>query len=200
MATARGSAGGFAALRDVVHAHGVPFATEAAGHAAVAVIDSMRLPSALSDLYLRHGPVAGSSLPWLIEDLRLYSMLELPDALEGYGWSGPARTPLPSWPSTWVVIASLSADPFLVDVQESGSPVYFARHGAGSWTPQRVAPTPAAFLAALVRFYGLFLGDLARDVWNEDGDPRPHVLPEVRRVLAAGLPATEAENFTSIFE
>ncbi|TVT42845.1 hypothetical protein FNT36_01770 [Hymenobacter setariae] len=54
-------------------------------------------------------------------------------------------------PSWYVVAANYFDDPFYVDFleQEAGFPVYFSFHGAGTWTPLRVAATLLDFTILL---------------------------------------------------
>ncbi|MFI6673346.1 hypothetical protein [Kribbella sp. NPDC050470] len=136
-----------------------------------------------------------SSIPWLVEELFLFSIRELDTAQDGYRWTGPQRRRLPTWPSNWVVIAAIFGDPFIADVDEPAVPIYFARHGAGYWRADRVAPTAATFLKVLARFESVLLGAFDSDVWDEDGLLRPGFLRAVEDAVTELLPPADSASF-----
>ncbi|MFC9625469.1 hypothetical protein ACFTXM_37765 [Streptomyces sp. NPDC056930] len=70
----------------------------------------------------------------------------------GYRWRGDDGHRLDGWPEEWGVIASRAADPFVADTSVPGTRVGIAIHGAGSWKPFWVAPTPTDFMMLLACF------------------------------------------------
>jgi len=74
----------------------------------------------------------------------------------------------------WYVICSnYFGDPFYVDINEAsiGFPVYFSWHGAGKWTPLRIAATLQAFSEQLALFKSGEASaahfDLTNEFWKE---------------------------------
>ncbi|MFC5263538.1 hypothetical protein ACFPJ1_15600 [Kribbella qitaiheensis] len=190
-----GTQSGFDALQQVLNSHAVPFRTERIPAVSVAdVVSELNLPAVLELLYTQGGPVPSSSVPWVVEELFLFSIRELDTAQDGYRWTGPQRRRLPTWPSNWVVIAAIVGDPFIADVDGPAVPIYFAPHGAGAWRADRVAPTVTTFLEALTRFESVLLGDFDRDVWDEDG-LRPDFLRTVKGALTELLPPAGMASF-----
>ncbi len=184
----------FGVLQRVLNSRGVPFQTERAPEAHLAdAVAELRLPSRVVDLYREYGPAPNSSIPWVVEDLRLFSVTELAAAQEGYAWVQPARTPSSVWPPHRVVIASMFGDPFVANTSEAAVPVELARHGAGTWAPQQVAPSVDAFVLALASLESVLLGDFDRDVWDEQG-LRPAFILAVERRLAEMLPPLDLAN------
>jgi hypothetical protein len=140
----------FEALRSVVTSCDLEFELERFDpNGATGVTRDLELPRDFIVAYASGSPAANSSVPWAVEQLFIFSVADIAAAQDGYRWSGPERRQLPGWSGNWVVVAAVFADPFFVDTSQSGFPVYFVRHGAGEWQPHRVAPTVAAFIAAL---------------------------------------------------
>jgi len=91
------------------------------------------------------------------------SLEDFPFFQDGYRYLGTTREDLTSdkegdWQPGWYVIASsYFDDPFFVDIgeEESGFPVYYAPHGAGSWIPLTVAPGITPFKELLSELEGL---------------------------------------------
>ncbi len=56
-------------------------------------------------------------------------------------------------PTWYLIAANYFDDPFYVDFSEgeTGFPVYFSYHGAGTWTPLRIAATLLEFTALLTK-------------------------------------------------
>ncbi|QLQ17015.1 MAG: SMI1/KNR4 family protein [Micropruina sp.] len=157
------------------------------------------LPEEFTGTYAAAGPADGSSVPWVVEELFLFSLAELPNAQDGYRWSGPDRERLTDWPSSWVVVASVFADPFLVDTREPGFPVRFARHGAGEWRTTLVSPTLAAFYDALAVLESSLLGDFGGDAFDVAG-LRPEFTERVSAALHDVLDPEQAAAFVQTLE
>lgn len=60
-------------------------------------------------------------------------------------------------PTWYLIAANYFDDPFYVDFSEGemGYPVYFSYHGAGSWTPLKVAATVLGFTELLTKLLDL---------------------------------------------
>ncbi len=191
---------GFGALRAELDRHGVSFVTERTSAEDIAQLaGTFRIPIGMMETYSSEGPAGSSSVPWIVEDLRLYSLRELPGALEGYAWTRPQREELPAWPNDWVVIASIFGDPFVVDVADQAAPVYFARWRRGAWQPTRVALALGGFIDALTTFEKVLLDDFDGDAWR-GGDLKEEFLPAVEDRLRANLEPPEVQGFMSTFE
>lgn len=190
----------FERLKAVAASHGHTFDTGPVDRLILdRVSQELALPSGFSTLYAAHSPVRRSSIPWVIEDLLIFSFEELPEAQAGYRWTGADRTPSPSWTATWVVVASLFGDPFFVDTSRQGCPVLFARHGAGSWSSYEVASSMELFIESLVVFETVLLDDFDSDVWEDEGLLTAFV-DEVERKLADVLTPVQASAFAALLE
>jgi hypothetical protein len=185
----------FEALRSVVTSCDLEFELERFDpNGATGVTRDLELPRDFIVAYASGSPAANSSVPWVVEQLFIFSVADLAAAQDGYRWSGPERRQLPGWSGSWVVIAAVFADPFFVDTSQSGFPVYFARHGAGEWQPHRVAPTVAAFIAALASFESVLLREFSGDVWDESGI-RSDFTQRLTKVMAEKLDSADLTNF-----
>ena len=187
----------FDPLRAELQSHGFQLLTASVDRDVVArVAATLGLPPSMADTYAQGGPSPESSIPWVVEDLTLYSITELVAAQEGYRWTGPTQRELPDWPANWVVVGSIFADPFFVDVADDEAPVYFARHGAGRWDAHRVAPSLSDFIAALTSFEAVLLGEFHDDVWDDAG-LRKDFLRAIEVRLAPKLASTDLQAFVS---
>jgi hypothetical protein len=185
----------FDALRSVVTSRGLEFELEQFDpNDTTEATRDMRLPMDFIAAYAPGGPAPNSSIPWVVEELYIFSVVELVAAQDGYRWSGPERRQLPGWSGDWVVVAAVFGDPFFVDISQSGFPVYFARHGAGEWKPHRVAPTMAAFIAALASFESVLLREFSGDVWD-DGGLRADFTQRLTEVMAEKFEPADLANF-----
>ncbi len=101
----------------------------------------------------------------VIEDLCLpenYPTLEnVFDFQDGYAYNSVNNTFLygqkeGDFKESWLVIATnYFADPFFIDFNEASQnfPVYFAYHGAGKWTPRKIADSIDAFHQKIKAIY-----------------------------------------------
>lgn len=160
----------FEKLRKTLDSFGRRFDTEPVDRTRLSeVVAELTLPDVLVDLYVAGSPTPNSWVPWVVEDLALYSIKELAQAQEGYRWTGRDKHALPSWPADWVVVATSSGDPFIADVGQEEPPILFARHGAGHWDAQVVALNLSEFITAVDAFERVLLGRFDGDVWGADG-------------------------------
>ena len=81
------------------------------------------------------------SVPFAPNPLDLYHPGQLAERIAGYVDE--------SWSSDWLVVGDVGGDPVIAHTAVPGTPISLAMHGAGSWRPITVAPTPASFLAAV---------------------------------------------------
>ncbi|MEI8411515.1 MULTISPECIES: hypothetical protein [unclassified Kribbella] len=185
----------FDALRSVVTSCGLEFELEQVDpNDTTEPTRDMGLPRDFTAAYAAAGQAPNSSIPWVVEELFIFSVVDLAAAQDGYRWSGPERRQLPGWSGDWVVIAAVFGDPFFVDISQSGFPVYFARHGAGEWKPHRVAQTMAAFISALASFEAVLLREFSGDVWD-DGGLRSDFHRRLAEAMAEKLDPVDLENF-----
>lgn len=101
---------------------------------------SVPLSPELVDFWAEAAPVQ-VSVPFAPDRLDLVS----PDGIAAShaGYLGE------SWQPAWVLVGSIAGDPVIADVGRPGTPIMLALHGTGSWRPETVAPSPAAFLAVV---------------------------------------------------
>lgn len=194
--------GAFKRLAATVNAHGAPFETSStAPGVQQGAAAELELPAEFTALYAP-GPVAGTAIPWIGEDLMVFSLGELGDAQAGYRWGGPqgAETRQEDWPANWVVVASSSADPFIADTARAGYPVLFARHGEGAWAPVEVASSMRAFLESLDVFEEVLLGVFGQEIWADDDGLRPEFVQAVQLALADVLYPEQAAAFVALLE
>jgi hypothetical protein len=190
----------FGHLQSELASHGVDLALTRLSFEDVAdTVRELDVPPRMLELYLEGGPEAGSSIPWVTEELQLFSIKELVAAQQGYRWTGPARTRDDSWPAGWIVVASAFGDPFIVDANESACPVFHSMHGAAAWRLQGIAPSVDAFIDSLTAFESVLLGEFQRDIWDDDG-LLPSFSQSLGTKLAAFLPNDDIANFLSILE
>jgi len=161
------------------------------------------LPPVLARFYAQVGPLgreinpkvghAGITLPglevWVPPLQRLWSYQA------GYRWNGVDGEPIKDWPASWLVVADLGADPFILDMDDGR--VLFARHGCGSWDADTFVddlPTLMAVLAAAGTVY-LDAGD---DLYNDDDDGgirAEHLEAAVQAVAQVLGDRLQAESF-----
>jgi len=188
-------AAAFAALRSVVAAAGYEFGVhQSAPGATEAAAQELGVPSDFVTAYVSAGPAPNTSIPWVVEEMHIFSIPDLFEAQDGYRWSGPERRRLDGWPSEWVVVAAVFGDPYLIDTSQDGLPVYFARHGAGEWRRHRIAPNMPTFIEALAIFESVLLNEFNSEVWDQDG-LRADFTRRLTEVLAAKLESTDLANF-----
>jgi hypothetical protein len=190
----------FESLRAAVEANGHTFQTVRADAATLAGVSAeLALPPRLSALYAESGPAERSSIPWVVEDMSFFSVRELVSAQEGYRWIGAEREPSPLWSADWVVVASVYGDPFFVHTTRESCPVLFARHGAGTWSPTEIASSMESFVAALVEFEQVLLGDFRLEVWNDDG-LIPAFVQDVEQRVGTVLTTDQTARFIGILD
>jgi hypothetical protein len=193
-------ANAFERLKSVVVSHGHTFETGPVDRGVLERVSSeLSLPPGFVSLYVDHGPVPRSSIPWVVEDLLVVSFEELPEAQDGYGRAGDGRTPSPSWQTGWVVVASVFGDPFFIDTSRDGCPVLFARHGAGIWSPVEVASSMEAFINSLVGFEIVLLDGFDLEVWDDNG-LLPQFVGQIEQELAGILTSEQAAAFAAILD
>lgn len=132
------------------------------------------------------------SIPWTADDLLLYgNAASLATGQTGYRVDASGRRLL-GWHDDWVALGQMGGDPVIV---VPGGDVLFDRHGAGSWTPLRLAPSLAHFARALCIWCELYIRKYSRDIVDETYEIRPAFLAEVRSRIGEVLPDVEALVF-----
>jgi hypothetical protein len=174
----------FEPLRVVLNAHGYGFETGPVDEPTLRRVSvDLALPRDFAALYAHGGPADDSSVPWVVEDISLFSFAELPAGQEGYRWTGSQRTPDPAWPTSFVVVASVLGDPFVVDTSATELPVLFARHGAATWSFITIASSMTSFFGGLAEFERVLIGDFDLEVWGDESGLLPAFLDAVERRL-----------------
>ncbi|VWB80738.1 hypothetical protein BLA13014_03712 [Burkholderia aenigmatica] len=132
------------------------------------------------------------SIPWTADNLLLYgNPASLAIGQTGYRVDASGRR-LSGWHDDWIVLGQMGGDPVIV-VPEGD--VLFDRHGAGAWTPLRVAPSLTHFAHALWIWCDLYVGKHARDIFDDTDEIRPAFVAEVRSRISDALPDAEAAVF-----
>ncbi|AWH21145.1 hypothetical protein [Stenotrophomonas sp. ZAC14D2_NAIMI4_6] len=133
------------------------------------------LPAVVARFYAQVGPLgieinakvghAGITIPglevWIPPLQRLWSHQA------GYRWHGISGEPIEDWPSNWLVIADLGADPFILDMDDGR--ILFAQHGRGHWDAGVFLDDLRTLMAALAAAGAVYLqaGD---DLYNDDDE------------------------------
>jgi len=133
------------------------------------------LPPVVARFYAQVGPLgreinakvghAGITIPglevWIPPLQRLWSHQA------GYRWHGISGEPIEDWPSNWLVIADLGADPFILDMDDGR--ILFAQHGRGHWDAGVFLDDLRTLMAALAAAGAVYLqaGD---DLYNDDDE------------------------------
>ncbi|WP_343649388.1 hypothetical protein [Stenotrophomonas sp.] len=133
------------------------------------------LPPVVARFYAQVGPLgreinakvghAGITIPglevWIPPLQRLWSHQA------GYRWHGISGEPFEDWPSNWLVIADLGADPFILDMDDGR--ILFAQHGRGHWDAGVFLDDLPTLMAALAAV-GTVYADAGDDLYCDDDD------------------------------
>lgn len=138
---------------------------------------------------------ADLSIPWVAEDIHLYSHPASLQALQiGYAVDADGK-PLAGWQDDWIVLGQAQGDPIIGRLALAHIEVLFARHGQGRWQPQVLASRLEDFAAALQAWGDLFLRQHAQDVHDDTCALRPAFVEAVRARIQALLPPAQANVF-----
>jgi hypothetical protein len=86
--------------------------------------------------------------------LELYGAGDLVRGQDGYSFNPVENRVIADWPASYVVIASMGADPFVLDLtatEKGDAPVLSASHGEGTWEFREVSGSFLTFLRRLAR-------------------------------------------------
>ncbi|HEX7590334.1 MAG TPA: SMI1/KNR4 family protein [Candidatus Limnocylindrales bacterium] len=86
--------------------------------------------------------------------LHMLGASELVSGQAGYAYNSTENRPIEDWPSEYLVIGDVFADPHILDLSATkavDTPVLTAPHGVRVWRFQSVTPTFLAFLRRLAR-------------------------------------------------
>ncbi|WP_174939768.1 hypothetical protein [Burkholderia lata] len=135
---------------------------------------------------------ADLSIPWTADNVVLYgNSASLAIGQTGYRVDASGRR-LSGWHDDWVVLGQMGGDPVIV---VPDGDVLFDRHGAGTWTPLRIAPSVTHFARALWIWCDLYLGKHSRDIFDDTDEIRPAFLEEIQSRIGEALPHAEAAVF-----
>lgn len=138
---------------------------------------------------------ADLSIPWVAEDIYLFSHpASLRAAQIGYAVDADGK-PLAGWPDDWIVLGHALGDPIIGRLALAHIEVLFARHGEGSWQPQVLAPRLEHLAAALHAWGDLFLRQYHQDVYDDTYALRPEFVEALRARIHAVLPPAQANVF-----
>ena len=162
------------------------------GRGTLAIIDhQLPMTEELLAWYETSAP-RDAEIPQFPEYLRLYDLVMLFERQNGYRWPVGRRGVVdPGWNPCWLVIGDYSGDPLIAHTDEAGTPISMAAHGAGGWQPYRMAPSLAAYLAALAIWIEVSV-IAYRGVIRDDDSV---VLPEFHRDLNASFAQVLAPEY-----
>jgi hypothetical protein len=109
---------------------------------------SQRLPADFRH-YLQHAvPPNGHSFRTIGHPIQLHPASRLSWCMPGYNVDPILKLPMPGWKDSWFLFANASADPIIIDLNDSGeySRVYQSLHGLGVWSFYPVADSLGQFL------------------------------------------------------
>jgi hypothetical protein len=141
-------------------------------------------------------------VPWTAEDMAFFDLEELRGAQSGYRWHGSDESVvLAGWNPAWLVIANFSGDPVIASLDRDETPVSFARHGAGSWSPREVAPDLPAFLSAMAVWMDVCLGEYGGEIRDEvEFELKPDFKERLDQALSGVLGQEHREAFLSFVD
>jgi hypothetical protein len=109
------------------------------------------------------GYPGGMEIPWIVEDLYLYTLAEMPSRQTGYRHAVDGAE-LFGWEQERHVIADWNGNP--ISIHREGS-VATSHHGGGAWTYSDIAPDLATFIDLLARWLRFFVVEHRRDIFDE---------------------------------
>lgn len=152
------------AVQDLVQAGletGVPIALSQPEQA----IDRAIFGDALAREIEAVGYPAGIELPWVVEELYLYSLDELAERQAGYRFDVRTGEVSADWDASQYVIADWTANPISIG---SDGTVHYARHGQGNWTYALIAPDLSSFFTLLAAWLRYFVTERGSNLFNDD--------------------------------
>lgn len=166
------------------------------------------LPVDIADFYAQIGPWGeviyesvgpiGVSLSVGGNPVCIPPLHKLFDLQAGYAWQSNPSQPFDDWPAHWLVVAEQGGDPFIHN-SRTGQ-VFFAFHGAGSWSPALFAPdllTAAGALATVANAHEA----LIEQELNLDDGLTPEGRGKIVHALAEFLGSEEqAQSMLSAWE
>ncbi len=155
--------------------------------------------------YLTASPSDIVTIPQLGNPCTLYNLEHLVEYQIGYRWhglpEGARGERLPDWPSSWITIADIGADPIIADSSIEGPAILKSIHGEGDWHQwaYSLAPTLDSYLESLARWIDVCLletgassitnwSEAQMRIWTEEGEYLPDVLQRLKHVLSEVLP------------
>lgn len=152
------------AVQDLVRAGagaGVPIALAPPGQA----VDRDIFGDALAQKIEATGYPAGAELPWVVEELYLYSLEELAERQAGYRYDAATGEASTGWDASHYVIADWTAN--LISIGTDGA-IHYARHGQGNWTYAPIAPDLPGFFNLLAACLRYFIVERGGDLFDDD--------------------------------
>ncbi len=161
--------------------------------------NDLPLSSDIVEWYTVAAPIE-LGIPWSVSEMVLYSPENLVVSQEGYRWEVGKRGEIDLyWNENWITIGDINADPIIAHVDITNTPISFALHGVGSWTPQRVAPNLAVFLDVLSAWLRVFT-EYRGEIVGLDDALRPDFTTDLRDELNRVLSPQHVNNFLNFCE
>jgi hypothetical protein len=154
--------------------------------------------------YRQFSPAVNVVVPQLGNWCTIYAVATLVEGQVGYRWlgtrDGSRGGRIVDWPTEWVVIGDIGADPIIAHTDLPHTPISSAMHGMGDWFPHEIAPTLATYLEAQARWIEVCLlqtgaagiqdwGVALKHIWDDEAAYLPEVAEALRRSLVPILPA-----------
>lgn len=148
-------------------------------------------------------PVSTVVIPQLGNFCKVYGLEELAANQVGYRWQGLLEGSrgkrLDGWPSSWLTIGDIGADPIIADTGNVGTPILYCMHGTGNWHPHLIAPTLAAYLKVQATWIEICLVETGEVngtnwvaaselIWDDRGNYLPPIANALRRALRPLVP------------
>lgn len=128
-------------------------------------VDRSVFGEAISQEIEAAGYPGGAELPWVVEELYLYSLDEIAERQAGYRYNARTGNPSKDWDSNQYVIADWTANP--ISIGADGA-IRYARHGQESWTYARIAPDLPCFFGMLAAWLRYFVVERSGNLFNDD--------------------------------
>ncbi|MDJ0276815.1 hypothetical protein QLH51_08410 [Sphingomonas sp. 2R-10] len=132
------------------------------------------------------GYPAGVELPWVVEELYLYSLGELAERQAGYRYDVRTVEAAADWDTNQHVIADWAANPIIIGADGA---IRYARHGRRNWTYALIAPDLPGFFNLLAAWLRYFVVERGGNLFNDSfeiDDPTRNTVRDMIRT-ATGL-------------
>lgn len=130
------------------------------------------------------GYPGGCEIPWVAEELYIYSLTELRERQAGYRTDARTGVDQDDWDADRWVIADWTADP--VSINGTGV-IAYARHGQDRWVHQRIARDLPSFLSMLAAWIRFFMIERSGNLFDENFEIDEATRQQVREKVLASI-------------